>query len=387
VPRAEFLTIALLSVHVALGLLCLGAARGEADGRGIRLWGWGLLVYASGIAVSLAGVPTKPVALFVGNILISGSSIVTALGALHYTKRGLDRTSALVGLAIASAALAYGNFAISPPNHGFNVVVPTIVGTVLFMHAGLALLRAPHEDAGRAARVVGGVLLAAVLIWWARVASMPALFAEPIDRQRLDIVVAIFAIAQILVGVAAAFGVFWMEVSITRAGMLRMAFTDSLTGLANRRAIVDRFADEVARMKRKGGGLALAVFDLDHFKGTNDTHGHLVGDALLAHVGRVLAAGKRGGDVLGRIGGEEFVVLMADPLPGGAHLAADRLRHAIEATSLLHEGHALTVTVSGGVARFPQDGETWDALFSVADRRLYEAKRAGRNRVVSAAAA
>ncbi len=386
-PRAEFLTIALLCVHVALGLLCLGAARGEADARGIRHWGWGLLVYAIGLALSLAGIPTKPVALFAGNLLIGSSAIVTTLGALRYTKRGLDLTSALVGLGIAAAALAYGNFAMSPPSHGFNVVVPTVVATVLFMHAGLALLRAPHDDAGRAARVVGGVLLAAVAIWWARIASMPALFAEPIDRQRMDIAIAIFAIAQILVGVAATFGVFWMEVSITRAGMLHMAYTDALTGLANRRAIVDRFADEVARMKRQGGGLALAVFDLDHFKNTNDTHGHLVGDALLAHVGRILAAGKRGGDVLGRIGGEEFVVLMADPLPGGAHLAADRLRHAIEATPLLHEGHALAVTVSGGVARFPQDGEKWDTLFGVADRRLYEAKHAGRNRVVSAAAA
>ena len=80
-------------------------------------------------------------------------------------------------------------------------------------------------------------------------------------------------------------------------------------------------------------------------------------------------------------------MLMSDPLPGGAHLASDRLRHAIESTSLLHEGLALTVTVSGGVARFPQDGETWDELFAVADRRLYEAKRAGRNRVVSAQSA
>lgn len=386
-PRAEFLNLALLCVHVALGLLCLGAARGEADARGLRLWGLGLLVYSTGIAVSLAGVPTKTAALFAGNFLIGLSSIATTMAALHYTKRGLDLTSAFVGVGIMAVALAYGNFMLSPPNHGFNVVAPTILATVLFVHAGLALLRSPHEDTGRAARVVGGVLLAAVAIWWARVAAMPSLFAEPLDRERLDIVIAIFAIAQILVGVAAAFGVFWMEVSLSRAAMLRMAFTDSLTGLANRRAVVDRFADEVARMKRSGGGLAIAVFDLDHFKQANDTHGHLMGDALLAHVGRVLAAGKRGGDVLGRIGGEEFVVLMADPLPGGAHLAADRLRHAIEATPLLHEGHALAVTVSGGVARFPQDGETWDTLFSVADRRLYEAKHAGRNRVVSAQAA
>jgi len=387
VPRAEFLTIALLAVHVALGILCLGAARTESRSPGLTLWGWGLIVYSAGLASSVAGYPSKPVGLFAGNTLIAASAILTVKGALHYTHRRLDLVAAFVGLGITAVVLFYANFVSSPPNQGINIVAPTIIATVLFVHAGIALLRAPHEDAGRAARLVAGILLAAVAIWWVRIFSMPAIFAEPLDRQRLDIVIAAFAIAQILVGVAAAFGLAWMEVSLSRAAMSRMAFTDSLTGLANRRAIVERFADEVARMRRQGGGLALAVFDLDHFKRTNDTHGHLMGDALLAHVGRVLAAGKRGGDVLGRIGGEEFVVLMADPLPGGAHLAAERLRHAIEATPLLHEGHALAVTVSGGLARFPQDGETWDALFSVADRRLYEAKHAGRNRVVSAAAA
>jgi len=387
VPRAEFLTIALLCVHVALGLLCLAAARTENRSPGLTLWGWGLVAYSAGLALSVAGVPTRPVALFAGNLIIGASAILTVKGALHYTRRTLDLVSSLVGLGILAVVLAYGNFLSSPPNQGINIVAPTIIATVLFVHAGLALLRAPHEDAGRAGRLVAWVLLSAVAVWWARIAAMPAIFAEPIDRQRLDIVIAIFAIAQMLVGVAAAFGLFWMEVSLSRAAMSRMAFTDPLTGLANRRAIVERFADEAARMRRQGGGLALAVFDLDHFKQANDTHGHLMGDALLAHVGRVLAASKRGGDVLGRIGGEEFVVLMADPLPGGAHLAADRLRHAIGATPLLREGHALAVTVSGGVARFPQDGETWDALFSVADRRLYEAKRAGRNRVVSAQAA
>jgi diguanylate cyclase (GGDEF)-like protein len=335
----------------------------------------------------VAGYPSKPVGLLVGNTLIAASAILTVKGALHYTHRRVDLVAALVGLGITAVVLFYANFVSVPPNQGINIVAPTVIATVLFVHAGIALLRAPHEDAGRAARLVAAILFSAVIIWWARVFSMPSIFAEPIDRQRLDIVIAAFAIAQILVGVAAAFGLFWMEVSLSRAAMSRMAFTDSLTGLANRRAIVERFADEVARMRRQGGGLALAVFDLDHFKQTNDTHGHLMGDALLAHVGRILAAGKRGGDVLGRIGGEEFVVLMADPLPGGAHLAADRLRHAIAATPLLHGGHALAVTVSGGLARFPQDGETWDELFSTADRRLYEAKHAGRNRVVSAAAA
>ena len=147
-PRAEFLTIALLAVHVVLGLLCLGAARTEGRSPGLTLWGWGLIVYSAGLASSVAGVPTKPVGLLAGNILIGASAILAVKGALHYTHRTLDLVSSLVGLGITAVVLAYGNFFASPPNQGINIVAPTIIATVLFVHAGLALLQAPREDAG-----------------------------------------------------------------------------------------------------------------------------------------------------------------------------------------------------------------------------------------------
>ncbi len=227
------------------------------------------------------------------------------------------------------------------------------------------------------------MLLSAVFVWWLRIASMPSLLAEPVDYARLDMVVSAFAIAQILVGVGAAFGLFWVEVRLVQATIGRMAFTDSLTGLPNRRAIVARFEQEAARWSRTGVGFAMAVFDIDRFKEVNDTHGHLAGDALLCHVGRLLEETKRTEDVLGRLGGEEFVVIMCGhPVPGGAAVAAERLREVVGATPLVHNGAALTVTLSGGLAILPDDGATWDKLFAVADQRLYEAKRAGRNRVL-----
>jgi diguanylate cyclase (GGDEF)-like protein len=107
---------------------------------------------------------------------------------------------------------------------------------------------------------------------------------------------------------------------------------------------------------------------------------------VLVHVASVLGAEKRAEDVLGRIGGEEFLLLQPDQTPAGAWEAADRLRRSVASAAFAHRGSTLAVTLSGGVAVYPADGVDWDALFSVADRRLYEAKRAGRNRIEGAAA-
>lgn len=380
--RAQFLVLTLLCVHALLGALCLAISRGERDSPALRYWGWGLLAYSAGLAFTLMRFMPMPVAGFAGNALISASSALTIHGVLHYTGRRLARSAVAGGIAVTFAVLAIGNFALPAPNAAVNIVAPTVLATAFFAWGAAMLLLHPTTDAVRASRFLAMTLVSAILVWWARVAAMPSLLEEPLDRERLDIVVSYFAIAQILVGVGAAFGLFWVEVRLVQAAMGRMAYTDSLTGLANRRAIVARFEEEVARSSRTGVGFALAVFDVDRFKDVNDTHGHLAGDALLCHVGRLLAGGKRTEDVLGRLGGEEFVVIMCGHQSGGAEKAANRFRELVEATPLVRDGTAISVTLSGGLALHPGDGTTWDKLFAVADTRLYEAKDAGRNRVV-----
>ena len=384
--RAQFLILALLSVHVLLGGLCLAASRGERESPGLRWWGWGLLVYAAGLAFTLGLVLPKPVASFLGNSLITLSAALTIRGVLHYTDRQLNWPVSLAAVAATAVAIAVGNFAMDA-SAAVNIIAPTVTATAFFAFGVAMLLLHPVPDAVRPARFVAFVLAAAVLVWWVRIIAMPPLMAEPVDRDRLDMVISSFAIVQILVGVGAAFGLFWVEVRRVQSAMSHMAFTDSLTGLANRRAIVARFEEEAARWSRTGTGFALAILDMDRFKAVNDAHGHLVGDALLCHVGRVLAGAKRTEDVLGRLGGEEFVVLMCGHQSGGATIAADRLRVAVAAHPMVHGGEELAVTLSGGIAELPADGTDWDKVFAVADARLYEAKRSGRNRVVGGAAA
>jgi diguanylate cyclase (GGDEF)-like protein len=170
------------------------------------------------------------------------------------------------------------------------------------------------------------------------------------------------------------------------AGELQcLATTDALTGLPNRRQLMATMETEVLRAARSGRPLSLALLDVDHFKSINDRHGHPAGDAALQAMADVLREVTRGGDVLGRFGGEEFAVLMPETTIGQAQLACERLRKAIERRSLAFpDGSRGRVTVSTGVAILA-GGESCDHLISRADAALYEAKSDGRNLVKLAA--
>ncbi|MEW6693926.1 MAG: diguanylate cyclase [Pseudomonadota bacterium] len=164
----------------------------------------------------------------------------------------------------------------------------------------------------------------------------------------------------------------------------RLARVDLLTGLATRRAFTEQAQAEVLRAHRYGEPLALIMFDLDHFKAINDSHGHAVGDMVLAGFGRVLAAELRQVDAIARLGGEEFVALMPRCDVAAARQAAERVRAVAEQQRLQHHGHSVVLTVSAGVALLDPRDAGWETLLARADAALYEAKRGGRNRVVVA---
>jgi diguanylate cyclase (GGDEF)-like protein len=162
------------------------------------------------------------------------------------------------------------------------------------------------------------------------------------------------------------------------------ATTDALTGIANRRSFDEELALEWRRAHRIGDSLALVLLDLDDFKKVNDTHGHPAGDAVLRTIGEVLGSGVRQIDLAARYGGEEFVVLVPESDLKGATQLAKRLRLAVsKARAELPDGRLLKVTASFGVA-VKGDLTSAEQLIAAADDALYEAKRAGKNRVVVA---
>jgi diguanylate cyclase (GGDEF)-like protein len=168
--------------------------------------------------------------------------------------------------------------------------------------------------------------------------------------------------------------------------LLQLATSDSLTALFNRGYVDDRLAIELGRARRYGKLLTIAVIDADHFKALNDAHGHPVGDLVLQKIGAILRESCRQSDTVGRYGGEEFVVLLPETDMETAQRKVEYLRDLVARTpiELSATGERVQVTISAGLASFPQDGQEAVKLFALADERMFQAKREGRNRVVAA---
>ena len=160
------------------------------------------------------------------------------------------------------------------------------------------------------------------------------------------------------------------------------AMRDPLSGLLNRRAMLARIQAAMELAAEGGETLALALFDIDHFKKINDQHGHDVGDEAIRTVAQALRSTVRDADTVARWGGEEFLVLLEHSPPSAAARAAERLRTAIGQARVVLGPVSLSLTSSVGVAAWPLDGNSVDELLKVADERLYQAKQGGRNRVV-----
>ena len=166
----------------------------------------------------------------------------------------------------------------------------------------------------------------------------------------------------------------------SRRELERLSITDDLTGLYNRRYLMETLANEVRRSRRLDHPCALLMADVDHFKEYNDAYGHLAGDAALTRIAGVLRETTRDVDCAVRYGGEEFVVLMPETKAPGAIETAQRIRTRLATDELVGEKLSLSI----GVAQFPDDGDTPEALLARADAALYRAKREGRDRVLRA---
>jgi diguanylate cyclase (GGDEF)-like protein len=170
-----------------------------------------------------------------------------------------------------------------------------------------------------------------------------------------------------------------------REVLRRQSTVDELTGLYNRRYFDETLRRELFRAERKRAALAVVMIDLDHFKRMNDTYGHEAGDIVLREVGRVLRDGVRRSDIACRYGGEELVLVLPECDAAAAARSAEAIRTAIAALEL-HHGDTLLpeVTASFGIAMWPANGDDAATLLQAADRALYAAKHAGRNRVCTA---
>ena len=161
----------------------------------------------------------------------------------------------------------------------------------------------------------------------------------------------------------------------------RLMTIDGLTELHNKRYFDEMLEREVSRSSRYERTFSLVIFDLDHFKKINDSFGHLAGDAVLRQLGILIKGRLRRDDVIARVGGEEFALLLPEVDVEGGRQTAEKLREAVDAFDFVFEGSALDVTISAGVAQWVDGVADGKDLLRIADEKLYAAKRNGRNRV------
>ncbi len=172
------------------------------------------------------------------------------------------------------------------------------------------------------------------------------------------------------------------ELEESRRALAEQASTDPLTRLQNRRVFYEQGARYLAGAKRSQNVLSVLLLDIDHFKLVNDHHGHHAGDQVLVRVAALLSGIVRNGDVVARVGGEEFALLLPETNRLGAAVLAERIRSHLEQEQIDVAGKHIPVTASIGVATFEAEHvDTFDELLTIADKRLYLAKNAGRNRI------
>lgn len=174
-----------------------------------------------------------------------------------------------------------------------------------------------------------------------------------------------------------------LEEILRLQGQLReQTLRDPLTGLHNRRYLHETLPRELQRARRENYPVCVVMSDIDHFKAVNDTYGHMAGDLVLQRLAGYLQLRARSGDIVCRFGGEEFLLVLMNITCEDALERAEQLRSAFGAQDILYEERAIRATLSMGIAGFPRHADSGEALVGAADRALYQAKSAGRDRVV-----
>ena len=376
-------TLVLILV-VGFGLLTLQlgmAGRGALSRGELRRLSWASLAFSLGFACfAVRGWLPAWASLLAGNwLLIGGLAGLAAAVSRHLLNRGLPvwhHWLVLVALLVTPLVLD----AATPLRAG----TMSGVMSVLLLSCTVSALRLGWRGE-LSFRVVAVMLLLACLALWGRVAlalvwwrSDPAA-TEP--WQTWSSVVFMLAFMAVL---AAGFGFVLATFERMASQMRELASVDGLTGACNHNTTVSLLSHAMERARREGQPVAFVMLDLDHFKRVNDRHGHAVGDQVLKAVAACTRSRLRGSDVLGRLGGEEFgLVLPATGANGARHLA-EQVRLAVEALELQGDGgQPLRVTLSAGVAEAAR-ADTPETLMHLADKALYQAKQQGRNRVVVA---
>ena len=361
---------------MALAMAVMRPQRGE----GIGLWALALVAYALTSASVLARGQIPPTLSFLlSNTFVSMTLALLLCAIAEFHARPLPRLPAVVPVAAAAAlTVAY------PDSYPTRLIVTSALWAAQLALVLWALWRPRAPQQPRGALLMSAALGFQCVLLLAR-AAWSVGHPPPSDFLHGDTVGKLALMSSHAVLVLASLGFVLLTKDRADAINRHLGSNDALTGIANRRLLLQTLARDVARAVRQRESYAVLMVDIDHFKAVNDRLGHLGGDAVLCHVARLLQGHLRTQDLAGRWGGEEFLLLLPNTSATGAQIVAEKLRQLVERTPCAHQGQSIPVTIS--VGRCTEELEPGDApehLIETADQALYAAKRAGRNRVESA---
>ena len=321
------------------------------------------------------------VSMVFANALLSFAFAKQVQAVRTFVERPVNRV--LIYSPVVATALLELLFTYGVPNMRWRTVTVSAVFCAQMLCGVVALLdwsqprRRSHILTASAFLTLAGVLVARLIYEGLRDGSLTSAFAQtPMQT-------VVFAFAAFFPTVAT-LGFVLMCSDRLHQELERQATVDSLTGISNRRTLGELATRAIASAHRHKRNLAVLLLDADHFKRINDVYGHEVGDEALQMIAATLQCTLRSEDLLGRLGGEEFVVVLPDAGAAAAMASAERLRHAIETAEFKAWHRRIPLCVSVGVAVI-DDGDDFACLLRRADQAMYAAKRAGRNRVVGPA--
>lgn len=375
------LSLMMLANSGALGLILRDL---PADLRpSVRNWQAGTLLIAAGYGFyAFPGLPLAAMVTLANGILLLGLTLCWR--GVQQFDGGTQRAWQFLPAGLTTLAIFW--FSALQPDTLVRIVATSLASTVILGGCMASLVR--HRQDGSRSRqlliALFGVTMALNLlrICYFACAGIPANFSIA-DNGSLANIVSPLVVAMLPVIGTTAFTLMCSE--RLRREWERAASTDYLTGLPNRRTITEMGQHQFHLSRIRARQIAIALIDADGFKSINDRFGHEAGDMALRHIATSLQSDAHSSEVLARTGGEEFVALLGPTEPAAAQLAAERLRLAVQRHPFLLRGQRIPLTVSVGIAVSQEGDDDFDSLLRRADRAMYAAKSAGRNRVELAA--
>ena len=386
--RTISFTLMLVTMFLSF-ILCVVWRRNKVY-PGFGLWVIANFTVATGFFfLSLRGIISESFATIIGNVLIFGSFLLALEANRKFLGLGNYRffTSGMLGVfTILIIYLTYTENTLTS-----RIILASLSITVVSIFNAFAYIRSflqednfTHKLSAAIYILMGSVLIARTILTYE--------FSDSTGLETSDWVQPVFYLIFIIISITLTFKYIVLnnerlhqELEITQTNLEKLATTDFLTGIYNNRYFFEIGKKEIQRARRFNNSLAIIMIDIDHFKYFNDNFGHAAGDKVLIEIARICRKTLRNIDVLARLGGEEFAVILPSTNAANAETVAENLRAAVAAARLEFISEDIKITASFGISELTPEDKHIESILRRADTALYEAKRTGRNRVITTA--